>query len=209
MGIEPFDRIQSFPAWKAAIADLAAQCPNVHVKLSGLAMVSCGFDFHLRPSPPSSAELAEAWAPYVLHCIECFGVNRCMFASNFPVDKVSCSYTNLFNAMKRIVSSFSETDKNLLFFGTVLNRRVPARLFIAADIFKKFIVVIMSPSILAAIQCALVRRLCWRAADTAPGYRGHADLTQSGSAGLEWAGALQRGQGDGESGAQKGGSMRK
>ena len=58
------------------------------------------------------------WKPYVLHCIECFGVDRCMFASNFPVDKVSCSYTVLWNAFKRIVADFSAADKEKLFCGT-------------------------------------------------------------------------------------------
>ena len=61
---------------------------------------------------------AEAWGPYILHAIDCFGVDRCMFASNFPVDKVSCSYTHLFNAMKKIVNKkgFSDEDKHKLFF---------------------------------------------------------------------------------------------
>ena len=57
----------------------------------------------------------EAWKPYILHCIECFGIDRCMFASNFPVDKVSCSYTSLFNAFKIIVKDFSAEDKKKLF----------------------------------------------------------------------------------------------
>jgi predicted TIM-barrel fold metal-dependent hydrolase len=47
-----------------------------------------GFGYAARAKPPSSDELAEHWAPLVDHCIECFGVGRCMFASNFPVDKV-------------------------------------------------------------------------------------------------------------------------
>lgn len=105
----------TFKEWAPSINELADRCPNVVVKLSGLGIPICGFGFHSRPAPPSSAELAKAWRPYVLHCIECFGVDRCMFASNFPVDKVSCSYTALFNSFKIIVTDFSFEDKKKLF----------------------------------------------------------------------------------------------
>jgi hypothetical protein len=62
------------------------------VKLGGLAMIVNAFDFHLTPLPPSSGELANAWQPYVETCIQDFGVDRCMFESNFPVDKGASSY---------------------------------------------------------------------------------------------------------------------
>jgi len=52
--------------------------------------------------PPSSGEMANAWRPYVETCIENFGAGRCMFESNFPVDKGACSYPVLFNAFKRL-----------------------------------------------------------------------------------------------------------
>ena len=97
------------------IKDLAISCPNVHVKLSGLGMASAGFGFEKRNKPPNSKELAEAYGPFILHSIECFGVNRCMFASNFPMDKVSSGYTQLFNAFKLIVADFSDEDKRKLF----------------------------------------------------------------------------------------------
>ena len=90
-----------FPGWRADIKALAA-CPNVYVKLGGLAMIVNAFDFHLAPLPPSSGEMANAWRPYVETCIETFGANRCMFESNFPVDKGACSYPVLFNAFKRL-----------------------------------------------------------------------------------------------------------
>ena len=105
----------SFESWAPSLKELATDCPNVMVKLSGLGMKTVGFGFETRPSPPSSNELAEAWKPYILHVIECFGVDRCMFASNFPVDKVSCSYTAMFNAFKIIVKDFSAEDKRKLF----------------------------------------------------------------------------------------------
>jgi predicted TIM-barrel fold metal-dependent hydrolase len=115
VGFPPSDPETTFKEWAPSIKELADRCPNVMVKLSGLGMPVCGFGFEKRPVPPTSVELAEAWRPYVLHCIECFGVDRCMFASNFPVDKVSCSYTALFNSFKIIVKDFPVEDKKKLF----------------------------------------------------------------------------------------------
>ena len=119
LGIGPYagKRDEVFEVWKSAVSEVA-QCPNVVVKLGGLAMPICGFRWHKRDAPPSSEELAEAWAPYYLFCIEKFGVRRCMFESNFPVDKVSCSYTVLWNAFKRIVKDFSPEEKADLFHDT-------------------------------------------------------------------------------------------
>ena len=100
-----------------AIRELAA-CPNVHLKLGGLAMIVNAFDFHLAPLPPSSGELANAWRPYVETCIEAFGAKRCMFESNFPVDKGSYSYPVFWNACKRLASGASAREKADLFSGT-------------------------------------------------------------------------------------------
>lgn len=120
VGFPPYDRTQSFEEWKPLIKELAETCPNVVVKLSGLGSAVVGFGYENRKVPPNSEELADAWGPYVRHCIECFGVRRCLFASNFPVDKVSCSYTALFNAFKRIVNAMDgilDEDKSQLFYG--------------------------------------------------------------------------------------------
>ena len=103
--------------WRAAMQALA-QCPNVHVKLGGLAMAICGFDFHHRAVPPSSVDLATAWSPYLLDSIELFGAERCMFESNFPVDKAMCSYAVLWNAFKRVAAGATDADKASLFHGT-------------------------------------------------------------------------------------------
>jgi predicted TIM-barrel fold metal-dependent hydrolase len=81
-------------------------------------MLYFGFNFHLRAVPPSSEALAVAWRPFVSACIDAFGPSRCMFESNFPVDKQTCSYTTLWNAFKRIAADHSPTDKSALFFGT-------------------------------------------------------------------------------------------
>ncbi len=81
-------RAEVFAAWRAAIGELAT-CLNVRVKLGGLGMRINGFEFETREDPPSSEDLAAAWRPYVETCIEAFGADRCMFESNFPVDKGS------------------------------------------------------------------------------------------------------------------------
>jgi predicted TIM-barrel fold metal-dependent hydrolase len=110
-------REEIFPIWKASIQE-AASCPNVVVKLGGLAMRLLGYDFHERPVPPSSEEAAAAWRPYIETCIEAFGPARCMFESNFPPDKGQCSYQVIFNAFKRIAAPCSEAEKTALFSGT-------------------------------------------------------------------------------------------
>jgi predicted TIM-barrel fold metal-dependent hydrolase len=110
-------RAEIFPVWKASIREIA-DCPNVVVKLGGLAMCLLGYDFHERPMPPSSEELAAAWRPYIETCIEAFGTQRCMFESNFPPDKGQCSYQAIFNAFKRIAAPYSEAEKTALFSKT-------------------------------------------------------------------------------------------
>ena len=108
-----------FQEWKRGMTALAT-CPNVVVKLGGLGMPRCGFGWHERANPPSSTELADAMAPYYLSCIEFFGVDRCMFESNFPVDKISYSYTILWNAFKRITEDFSPVERAALFRNTAV-----------------------------------------------------------------------------------------
>lgn len=119
LGVGPYAnrRAEVFDTWRSALVDLS-RCPNVVVKLGGLGMLYFGFDFHRRPEPPSSEELADAWRPYLDVCIDAFGPARCMFESNFPVDKQTCSYTTLWNAFKRIVADRSADDRTALFFGT-------------------------------------------------------------------------------------------
>ena len=109
-----------FATWKSSILEIAG-CPNVVVKLGGLAMCLLGYDFHERPRPPSSEELAVAWRPYMETCIEAFGPERCMFESNFPPDKGQCSYQVIFNAFKRIAAAFSEREKTALFSKTAID----------------------------------------------------------------------------------------
>jgi predicted TIM-barrel fold metal-dependent hydrolase len=119
LGVGPYRgrRQEILAGWKKDIGELA-KCPNVNVKLGGIGMTSFGFDFHERDEPPSSEELAAAWRQYVEPCIEAFGVDRCMFESNFPPDKQSCGYTELWNAFKRITASASAAEKTALYSGT-------------------------------------------------------------------------------------------
>jgi predicted TIM-barrel fold metal-dependent hydrolase len=111
------NRAEVFKAWKASILEVA-KCPNVSVKLGGLAMRLLGYDFHERPMPPSSEDVAAAWRPYIETCIEAFGPERGMFESNFPPDKGQCSYQVIFNAFKRLAASCSEAEKTALFSKT-------------------------------------------------------------------------------------------
>ncbi len=119
LGVGPYagHRQEILASWRADINALA-KCPNVNVKLGGIGMTSFGFDFHERAVPPSSEDLAAAWRQYIEPCIEAFGVNRCMFESNFPPDKQSCSYTALWNAFKRITAGASASEQTALYSGT-------------------------------------------------------------------------------------------
>jgi predicted TIM-barrel fold metal-dependent hydrolase len=110
-------RDEVFSVWKASIREIA-KCPNVTVKLGGLAMRLLGYDFHERPMPPSSEEAAAAWRPYIETCIEAFGPKRAMFESNFPPDKGQCSYQVIFNAFTRLAAQYSETEQAALFSNT-------------------------------------------------------------------------------------------
>ena len=119
IGIGPYAgrRDEIFPVWRDGIRAVA-DCPNIYVKLGALSSKRAGFGWHERKRPPSSEELAAAWRPYIETCIEAFGPSRCMFESNFPVDKASCSYGVLWNAFKRIAAGASAVEKADLFRDT-------------------------------------------------------------------------------------------
>ena len=121
LGIGPYRdrRREIFTWWRDAIRAVA-DCRNVVAKLGGLVMPLNGFGFHKRPEPVTSSELAEATREWYLHAIDCFGVERCMFESNFPVDKVSASYRTVWNSFKRIAAAFSPSDKAALFHDTAV-----------------------------------------------------------------------------------------
>ena len=119
LGIGPYagKADEVYAEWRGFISELAT-CPNVVAKLCGINMEVNGFGWHERPRPPSSQELCEATRRYYEFTIEKFGVGRCMFESNFPVDKASCSYTVLWNSFKRLTSGCSASEKARLFHDT-------------------------------------------------------------------------------------------
>ena len=110
-----------FKAWRADIVELA-KCENVTVKLGGMMMRLAAFDYGAAAAPPSSTELAGYWGPYIETCIEHFGANRCLFESNYPVEKMGIGYAALWNAFKRITAGASREEKAALYSGTA--RRV-------------------------------------------------------------------------------------
>ncbi len=119
LGIGAYEgrRDEEFVTWRTAIRALA-RCANVHVKLGGLGMRINGFGFEHGDDPPSSQRLAEAWRPYIETCIDAFGAERCMFESNFPVDKGSYGYQVFWNACKLLAKDASPTERADLFAGT-------------------------------------------------------------------------------------------
>lgn len=119
LGVGPHadDPAVTFARWRDGLRALAT-CPNVTLKLGGQAMPVRGWTFHEAVLPPSSGELAQAWRPIMETCIETFGADRCMFESNFPVDKGMCGFVPIWNAFKRIAAACSPEEKAALFHGT-------------------------------------------------------------------------------------------
>jgi predicted TIM-barrel fold metal-dependent hydrolase len=106
-----------FAQWKRDITEIAA-CPNVFAKLGGMAMADNGFGWNEADIPADSRAFVEAQRRYYLHAIEAFGPARCMFESNFPVDRASLSYAVLWNALKRIAAEFNDAEQDAMFRGT-------------------------------------------------------------------------------------------
>jgi len=119
LGIGPYAarREEVFDQWRNSLKKLAER-PNTYIKIGGLGLPVFGFDFHQRREAVHSAELATAWAPYVESAVAAFGTRRSMFESNFPEDRRSCDYAQLWNAFKRIAARYSESEKQDLFKNT-------------------------------------------------------------------------------------------
>jgi predicted TIM-barrel fold metal-dependent hydrolase len=92
-----------------------AECPNVSLKIGGLGTAIFGFDFSRQTAPPSSRELADMWRPVIEPALDIFGASRCMFESNFPVDRSGAGYGVVWNAFKRIVEGADQAEKRMLF----------------------------------------------------------------------------------------------
>ncbi len=123
LGIGPYEGRHDdyFDEWKAHVSELA-QCENAFAKIGGMAMTINGFGWDKRAAPATSDEFVAAQRDWYMHVIDCFGPARCMFESNFPMDRQSISYPVLWNAFKKLAADFSEDEKDALFQGTA--RRV-------------------------------------------------------------------------------------
>ncbi|MES2493389.1 MAG: amidohydrolase family protein [Pseudomonadota bacterium] len=119
IGVGPYETRmdEQFAVWRKAMADLA-QCPNVVIKIGGFGMIICGARWHEAPAPPSSSALAAAWQRWFDACVGLFGPSRCLFESNFPVDKAMYSYRTLWNAFKLLAADLSDDERHALFAGT-------------------------------------------------------------------------------------------
>ena len=119
LGVGPYagKRDEVFQVWSRGIAQVA-RCPNVVVKLGGVGSVRSGYDWHERKIHPASSEVAATLKPYFEWCIDQFGVDRCMFESNFPVEKLANSYVTVWNAFKRITENYSAAERAALFHDT-------------------------------------------------------------------------------------------
>ena len=119
LGIGPYEnkREEIFTQCQKDLKELS-QHENVFAKLGGLAMPVNGFGFHLQDRPPSSDEFVDAQKAYYETALEYFSPARCMFESNFPVDKASISYSVLWNGFKKIAKNYSPEERDQLFFET-------------------------------------------------------------------------------------------
>jgi predicted TIM-barrel fold metal-dependent hydrolase len=120
IGIGPYaDHDAVMEEWRRSIAEVAT-CSNVMLKLGGIGMAVFGNGWHKRPRPPTSEDLVAAWGDHIRYAIDLFGVQRCMFESNFPVDRKGCSYPVLWNAFKRIAADCTPDERRWLFHDTAV-----------------------------------------------------------------------------------------
>ncbi len=107
------------PQWRKGVEEVA-KCPNIIMKLGGVGQLRYGYYWHDRETPIGSEELARELSPLMEYCIQQFGPDRCMFESNFPVDKVSYSYNVIYNAFKRLSTGYSATERAAMFHDTAV-----------------------------------------------------------------------------------------
>ncbi len=119
LGLGPYEgrRTEVFQTWSGDMTALSS-CPNIVLKLGGVGSLRSGYDWHQRALKPGSTELAEAMRPYFEFCIEKFSADRCMFESNFPVDRISYSYVSVWNAFKIMSRGYSAEERKALFHDT-------------------------------------------------------------------------------------------
>ena len=120
LGVGPYGqaRDQARADWRASMR-LVATCPNVVLKVGGIGLdVYYGMGWTEADVPPGSEEAAAYWGDDVRFCIDTFGPDRCMFESNFPVDRQTLSYPVLWNALQIMAAGYTDTEQDALFSGT-------------------------------------------------------------------------------------------
>ena len=118
LGVGPYDRDRERADWKASMR-LVAACPNVTLKVGGIGMdMYHGMGWATLDAPPGSEEVAAHWGDDVRFCIDTFGPDRCMFESNFPVDRQTLPYPVLWNALQIMAAGYSDAEQEDLFSGT-------------------------------------------------------------------------------------------
>ena len=120
LGASQLEREKIREEWYSDLTALS-QVPHVMLKLSGLMMPVLGYQFEKREQEPTVSEVVDAIGPHIEFALKTFGVDRCMFASNFPMDKASLSYETLYDAYFKIVEDYSDSDKEKLFRTNALN----------------------------------------------------------------------------------------
>ena len=120
LGIGPYrhDRERVRADWKASMRLVSAN-PNVVLKLGGIGMdIFFGLGWAALDAPPGSEQVAEHWGRDVRFCIDLFGPDRCMFESNFPVDRQALTYAVVWNAFQIMAADYSDDEQDDLFSGT-------------------------------------------------------------------------------------------
>ncbi len=116
-GLYAENQAEHYAVWTRGLLEVAKR-PNVVCKLNAVLNRTAAFDYFHADRPASSRELADAWRPWIEPCIEAFGPDRCMFESNYPVEKVGVSWVALWNTFKRIAEHASDDERSALFSGT-------------------------------------------------------------------------------------------
>ncbi|MEJ8573544.1 amidohydrolase family protein [Microbaculum marinum] len=117
----PASRDPVFVEWARGVEQMA-DLPNVVMKLGGIASIVTGYDAHRRDRPPSAQDFVDERGAYFHHAIRCFGAERCMFETNFPVDSVAIGYDGVWNAYKLMAMDYDAGARDALLAGTT--RRV-------------------------------------------------------------------------------------
>jgi predicted TIM-barrel fold metal-dependent hydrolase len=120
LNVGPYqDRDAVRSEWRGGLR-LLASCPNTVIKLGGMGMDSWffGAGWSSRQCPPGSDDVVDYWGEDIRWCIDALGPSRCMFESNYPVDRATLDYTVIWNAFQKIAADYSAREQDDLFAGT-------------------------------------------------------------------------------------------